>query len=82
MKLHLNISSSFSWSTSVSLNSNHLPILISILDSIPPVRPQRSFINFKLAKWSDFKKECERLFGLGPPPRSCDSGEKVFRRIL
>ena len=37
------IASSFSWSTSISLNSNHLPILLSILDSSPP-RPPNPYL--------------------------------------
>ena len=73
---------SFTWSTSITLNSDHLPILLSILDSIPPPRPSRPYQNFKLADWRGFREESERLFARERPPRSCDSGEKAFRRIL
>ena len=72
------LATSFSWSTSTTLNSDHLPILISILDSIPPVRPTRSFINFKLARWRDFREEVERRLDFLPTPSSCDRGEKAF----
>ena len=73
---------SFSWSTSTTLNSDHLPILLSILDSSPPTCPARLFINFKLARWREFKEESECHFDRVPAPTSCDQGEKVFRQIL
>ena len=74
--------SSLSWSTSISLNSDHLPILISLVDSLPPPRLARSYTNFRQANWEGFKTESEALFSQVAAPTSCDSGEKVFRHIL
>jgi hypothetical protein len=45
---------SFSWSVLTSLDSDHLPIIVSYLSDFQPPRLCRSFTNFKLANWPGF----------------------------
>lgn len=77
---HLALDSS--WSTNVSLNSDHLPITINIDDTPPPDPAKRTFVNFRLAKWDEFVVETEAAFRVCTPPTSCAAGEKTFRNIL
>jgi len=75
---------SLSWHTSVTLNSDHLPILISFptKDSPKPPRFIKTFLNFQKADWESFTSETEQLFSSLPPPISCSIGELSFRKIL
>ena len=73
---------SVEWETHVALNSDHLPISITFIDDLPPLRTSKTFINFKRAKWGHFTSETERVFADLPRPASCSAGEKVFRRVL
>ena len=70
------------WNPVCALNSDHVPILISIgnpcMDS--PSGPMYS--NFRKADWDSFRAETENAFEVAALPVSCSSGEKVFRAIL
>ena len=80
--VHTPLALSFDWSTSTSLNSNHLPMSLSFLDDSTSIRGARSFANFRKADWEGFRRETEELFSRLPPPKSCAMGEKVWRRVL
>jgi hypothetical protein len=73
---------SVSWSTEVTLNSDHLPIGVTFTDDQPPPRTAKTFVNFKRAKWGLFTSETEKSFTGLLPPSSCSAGEKTFRKIL
>ena len=72
------------WNPLTTLNSDHLPIIITIdhdISSIPDP-PRHTFTNFRRARWNDFLEETEADFARLPLPDACDSGEGVFRRVL
>jgi hypothetical protein len=73
---------SLTWSVHTTLNSDHLPIVVSYLTVDIPPRARRSFTNFRLANWPGFLQESEDLFSRLPPPTSCAKGEAKFREIL
>jgi hypothetical protein len=73
---------SVTWSTDITLNSDHLPICITFIDDQPPPRTTRTFVNFKRVKWGLFTSETERLFADLQRPTSCSTGEQLFRRVL
>ena len=73
---------SVTWSTSVHLSSDHLPITITFDDETPHPRTTRTFINFKRADWPKYNEEADRLVAALPPPSSCSSGEKAFREAI
>ena len=73
---------SLSWSAPVHLSSDHLPLLISLLDAAPPPpRPRRSFSNLRRADWRGFTTELESLVPSTPPSSAYD-GERVFREAF
>ena len=76
------IALNFDWNVQTTLNSDHLPISICIDDDTPAVRPRRSFTNFRRANWDGFRSESEAAFARLPPPTSCSTGEKLWRRII
>jgi hypothetical protein len=73
---------SLTWSVQTSLNSDHLPIIVSYLTDDPPPRLRRSFTNFKLANWPGFIAESEDLISSLPPPTSCAKDVQKFTKIL
>ena len=74
--------SSLSWTAPVRLSSDHLPLLISLIDvAPPPPRPRRSFSNLRRADWRKFTEELESLIP-PTPPSSAYVGEKVFREAF
>jgi hypothetical protein len=72
------------WSTNVALNSDHLPIGIKFEDELPPIRNQsnRTYVNFKKAKWGLWTSEIEAAFADIPDPTTCSAGEKIFSKTL
>ena len=74
---------SLSWSTVDTLNSDHLPVLVSVASMSSPLnQPRRSFTNFRRANWSGFTEELESLVENLPPPSSCMQGEKLLRQAV
>ena len=74
---------SVTWSTIDGLNSDHLPIVISLFGDDPAVpRTRSSYTNFRRANWPGFRDELERLVGNLPQPRSCMQGEKLLREAV
>ena len=73
--------------SSSPLNSDHLPILISLSDPnhLPPpppsVRSRKSFTNFRRANWTNFTSDLEGFLP-ATPPSSCAKGEKVLRNAV
>lgn len=72
-----------SWSTHVALNSDHLPILISLPQPAPtaPHRTARTYVNFRKANWLSFTAEVEDALEGLPAPTSCGD-EGILRGIL
>ena len=75
------ITSSFSWSPSARLSSDHLPILLPLLNLTPPPRTRRSYTNFRRADWPSFTKTLDALLP-ADLPTSASSGEKILRKAI
>ena len=80
--VHTPLALTFDWSTSTTLNSDHLPLSLSFADDSTPARSGKTFINLRKAKWDEFQRESEELFSRLSPPTSCAVGEKEWRRVL
>jgi hypothetical protein len=74
--------SSLNWSVLTTLNSDHLPIIVSFLTDDPPPRLRRSFTNFKLADWPGFLWESEELISGLDPLTSCARDAQKFSNVL
>jgi hypothetical protein len=71
------------WVTNVKLNSDHLPITITLpSDEVSPPRTAKLYTNFRKADWPAFIRECEAVFRGLEMPTSCGAGEKTYRRVL
>ena len=71
------------WSTRLTLNSDHLPILIEFPSNQHPQATRvRTYTNFSKADWPRFIREVEEILVGCPLPTSCSSGEKIFRDAL
>ena len=70
------------WLPIVQLSSDHLPIIIAFDDDTPNPRQAKTFVNFNRADWTKFKEEADSLVSQLPPPSSCSSGEKLFRKAV
>ena len=73
---------SLDWTAISTLNSDHLPVAISVEDDTPVPRLMRSFTNYRKANWAGFKQETELHFAHLPLPTSCSQGEKLWRRVI
>jgi hypothetical protein len=62
---------SITWTVHMTLNSDHLPITLSVSTGDCPPRSQRTYTNFFKADWVGFVREIESLFAQKPPPTSC-----------
>jgi hypothetical protein len=80
--ISVHLALSLSWSTNVSLDSDHLPISISFNDDVPPPRTASTYTNFKRAKWGLWTSETESLFRNATQPASCSQGVKSFQNVL
>jgi len=78
------LSTILNWHTLTTLNSDHLPILISFPDphKKQSKRPIKTYFNFKKADWDLFTTESEIVFSSLPNPSSCQTGEKLFRKTI
>ena len=71
------------WATHVNLNSDHLPITISLpSDEAPPRRSAKCYTNFCKANWSMFIRESEAAFRKLGRPTSCGAGVKAFCHVI
>jgi hypothetical protein len=71
------------WETHVHLNSDHLPITITLpCDDAPPPRAAKTYTNFRKAYWPAFIRESEGVFRGLQMPTSVGAGEKIFRKVL
>jgi hypothetical protein len=71
------------WATNVKLNSDHLPITVTLpSDEAPPQRAARSYINFRKANWPLFIRESEAAFRDPQRPTSCSAGVRIFNKII
>ena len=74
---------SCTWSTKISLGSDHLPIFISLSTNIKTTKaPKRTFINFEKADWPGFTEYTEKRFNRLRPAKNIDKGVKNFNSIL
>jgi hypothetical protein len=65
---------SVNWATELTLNSDQLPIGITIIDDQPPPRSSKTYVNFKCAKWGIFTSKVEERIARLPQPSSCSQG--------
>ena len=72
-----------SWRTAYTLNSDHLPILVSVQTHVEKCHaPDRTFVNFKKANWEEFTKFTEEKFAILTPPTCPIQGEKIYNKII
>ena len=73
-----------SWLPSVSLNSDHIPILIILVEDPHDSLKSQPILhnNYRRADWASYTDFTESAFSALPPPSSCSIGEKTFRNIL
>jgi hypothetical protein len=73
----------FTWASHVRLNSDHLPVTISLpFDGTPPPQAAKTYTDFRKADWAAFVRESEGAFSSLQKPTSCGASEKVFRGVL
>ena len=71
------------WETKTTLGSDHLPIIITLASTLQPAKSvKRTYINFKLADWSQFSSITEEKFASLPAPTNIFHAEKLFRKIV
>lgn len=74
---------SCTWKTETALNSDHLPIIISIQQTLDKTSSERrSFTNFSKADWEGFQHHLEEKFSRVPLRRNVYKGERCFRDIV
>ena len=73
-----------SWLPSISLNSDHLPILINLVEDPQDSLKSQPILhnNYRRADWASYTDFTESAFSALPPPSSSSIGEKTFRNIL
>jgi hypothetical protein len=71
------------WSTQITLNSDHLPILTAFPSDLhSQTSRERTHTNFSKADWPRYIREVEERLRSCPLPTSSSVGEKVFRDAL
>ena len=71
------------WLTHVRLNSDHLPITIDLSSpEYQPTRIKKAYTNFRLADWTSFTEESERLFSSTTPSTNPSIAAKQFQKIV
>jgi hypothetical protein len=71
------------WSTHLTLNSNHLLITLALASSQPSQHQEaKTFTNFRKADYPRFIREVESDLRGRPLPTSFATGERVFREAL
>ena len=72
-----------SWTPLTRLNSDHLPIAISLNSINPPApTPRRTFTNYHKADWEAYEAQTEEAFRTAPPPTCCATGERFLREVI
>jgi hypothetical protein len=75
--------SSSSWKTEISLNSDHLPIIIDIEANITKKKSQdRVYINFAKANWAKFTEKTELIFSDAYITDDVHKDERFFRNTI
>ena len=68
---------------SVSLTSDHSPILITINSNLSTIdRPRRTYINFKKADWARYAEACAKYLAKAGETRTVEQAEKTFREAV
>jgi hypothetical protein len=71
------------WATHVTLNSDHLPITITLPPDQPPqAQGARTYTNFKKADWPRFIRKVKNTLRAKPLPTSAACGGIFFREAL
>ena len=71
------------WSVSISLASDHLPILITINSELSTIDgPRRTYINFKKADWARYAEACDKYLNEVGETRTVEQAEKTFRKAV
>ena len=73
-----------SWTTIHALNSDHLPILITIqTDNKHTIQHnRRSYTNYRKADWDKFTQDTEDAFTAIQPPKAIHDAKKTFTNTL
>jgi hypothetical protein len=79
-----NLLSCANWRTMITLNSDHVPIIIdlNLSKTFEYWAKKQTFVNLSKADWAAFECETESLFAETDLPRDAHSGEKTFRKVL
>ena len=79
----VNIMPTTTWSVDKILNSDHLPITISVQADIIKCRAgKRTYINFDKADWTKFTDTTENVFANATPTNNIYKDELFFRKTL
>lgn len=71
------------WKTKVALDSDHIPIIISIPVEITKCKSDRNtYINFLKADWESYNQHTEQKFANIRAPRNVHHAEKTLRTII
>ena len=71
------------WSVSISLASDHLPILITINSEQSTIDgPRRTYINIKKADWASYAEACDKHLAEAGETRTVEQAEKTFRKAV
>ena len=72
------------WKTIHALNSDHLPILLTIQtdNKITIQQNRRSYTNYRKADWDKFTQDTEDAFSALQPPTDIHDANKTFTNIL
>ena len=71
------------WQTVTTLNSDHLPIIISLQTTVVCNPAQHlTYVNLKKARWVAYRQKVEVEVAKLPPPANVQRGEKLFRQVL
>ena len=70
-------------SVSISLVSDHLPILITINSEQSTIDgPRRTYINFKKVDWARYAEACDKYLAEAGETRTIEQAEKTFRKSV
>ena len=71
------------WTVDTSLASDHLPIHINMSRDIKKTNaPQKTFVNFKKADWTNFTAQSEESFAQAQLNDNVHESEKFFRQTI
>ena len=70
------------WTAEPRLTSDHMPLSISFNDDVPTLSPTRTYVNYRRAKWPEYRADLDARISALPQPTSCAAGEKLFRQAV